>query len=430
MDSQHDNRFDVVLYGATGITGGKIFETMIACRKFDEFSVAIAGRNEQKLREVIRKTEATTGASLTERVGVLICETADGASMARMARRSKLIVNAVGPFRLHGEAVVRAAVENGAHQIDVAGEPEWIERMEDKYLERARTSGVYVVSACGWDSIPADLGVAVLKKHFDGQLSRIDAFVHLQFGPSGYSFSATSLHALLLGFNGAAVHGDLGATRRRIMPERLDTDDGHLPRERPTLWRIEEKESAGWALPFPGADKSIVTRSQYNDAVENRVKPVHFTPYSRFETRANAILLAAFMSLLKVAAKYEIVQRFVMRYPSLSSCNLFSDEGPSKQQMREASFSYRFYGYGFGRGDPRTEKPRKKLLVTCTGPDVGYIATSGCVLSSALIILKQKEALPKNGGVYTTATAFGNSRIYQYLADFGIKFDIEMPAKL
>lgn len=87
-------------------------------------------------------------------------------------------------FRLHGEAVVKAAVENGADQIDVAGEPEWIEQMEDKYGELARRNGWYVVSACGWDSVPADLGVALLKRHFDGDLSRIEAFVQLHFGPS------------------------------------------------------------------------------------------------------------------------------------------------------------------------------------------------------------------------------------------------------
>lgn len=63
--------------------------------------------------------------------------------------------------------------------------------------------------------------------------------------------------------------------------------------------------------------------------------------------------------------------------------------------MKEATFTYQFYGYGYGRGDPRDREPKKKLLVTCTGPDVGYIATSGCVLSSVLVFLKEKEKLPK-----------------------------------
>lgn len=141
----------------------------------------------------------------------------------------------------------------------------------------------------------------------------------------GYSFSATSLHALLLGFNGAAVPGsDLGATRRRIMPRRLDRHpDDHLPK-RPTLWRIDEEESPGWAMPFLGADKSIVTRSQYYEAVNKGVKPVMFHTYTRFETRRNALLLAFFMSILKIVAKYEGARRFIMRYPSMSSCNFFS----------------------------------------------------------------------------------------------------------
>lgn len=72
----------------------------------------------------------------------------------------------------------------------------------------------------------------------------------------------------------------------------------------------------------------------------------------------------------------------------------FQEEGPTEEQMREATFTYRFYGYGYDRGESREAAPKKRLIVTCTGPDVGYIATSGCVLSSVLVFLKQKHALP------------------------------------
>lgn len=50
-------RYDVVIYGATGVTGGKIFETLISCGKFDNYSIAIAGRSEKKLEEVLEKLE-------------------------------------------------------------------------------------------------------------------------------------------------------------------------------------------------------------------------------------------------------------------------------------------------------------------------------------------------------------------------------------
>lgn len=43
-----------------------------------------------------------------------------------------------------------------------------MELMQIRYDEPAREAGVFVVSACGWDSIPADMGVTFLKQNFQG----------------------------------------------------------------------------------------------------------------------------------------------------------------------------------------------------------------------------------------------------------------------
>ena len=78
-----------------------------------------------------------------------------------------LIVNQ----RFFGEPVVEACVEGGAHHVDISGEPQYLEKMQLKYhqvtlqarhlresLQKALENGVYVVGACGFDSIPADMG--------------------------------------------------------------------------------------------------------------------------------------------------------------------------------------------------------------------------------------------------------------------------------
>lgn len=41
-----------------------------------------------------------------------------------MAARAKVVVNCVGPYRFYGEPVVKACVNNGAHHVDVSGEPQ------------------------------------------------------------------------------------------------------------------------------------------------------------------------------------------------------------------------------------------------------------------------------------------------------------------
>jgi len=60
--------------------------------------------------------------------------------------------------RFFGEPVVEACVEGGAHHVDISGEPQYLEKMQLKYHQKALENGVYVVGACGFDSIPADMG--------------------------------------------------------------------------------------------------------------------------------------------------------------------------------------------------------------------------------------------------------------------------------
>lgn len=52
-----------------------------------------------------------------------------------------------------------------------------MELMQLQYNELAREKGVYIVSACGFDSIPADLGVQYFEKNFDGEVHSIESFL-------------------------------------------------------------------------------------------------------------------------------------------------------------------------------------------------------------------------------------------------------------
>jgi len=95
--------------------------------------------------------------------------------------------------------------------------------------------------------------------------------------------------------------------------------------------------------------------------------------------------------------------------------------------LNQASFVYWFFGYGWpnklsSANEQHTEAPNKKVMARCDGPDAGYIATSACIVSAALTVLKDRDDLPKDGGVYTSAAAFGHSKIYDRLASYGITF--------
>lgn len=201
---------------------------------------------------------------------------------------------------------------------------------------------VYVVGACGWDSIPCDLGVNFLKEKFSGQLNHVETFVQLNTGPAGYSFNAGTYRTLVLGMANMMTDG-LGKIRRSIMPERLPRSSFRAPK-RGTFWFNEKVD--GWCLPFYGSDKSVVTRSQYFDYKLRTVLPVQVETFIRVKSFIWACLLSLWLVVFSAAAKMSFMKNFLLAYPGLCSFGMFKDSGPTAEQVKQASFTYWFFGTG------------------------------------------------------------------------------------
>ena len=52
--------------------------------------------------------------------------------------------------------------------------------MKQKYHQAAEEAGVYLVSACGFDSIPNDIGVLFTKEQFQGDLQYIESYLKME----------------------------------------------------------------------------------------------------------------------------------------------------------------------------------------------------------------------------------------------------------
>lgn len=417
----HD-RYDLVLYGASGFTGAYVLEALVNSQWYNSGKVtaAVAGRSEFKLRKTLDEVALLTGKDLS-RVPIIIADSSNSNDLANMARQAKVIINVVGPYRLYGEAVVKAAVENGASHVDISGEPAWLEAMQMKYGEEAKKNGVYVVGACGWDSIPCDLGTNYIKQHFPGTLSHAETFAQIKSGEAGYSFNAGTYQTLILGLWQAKNDG-LGKIRKAIMPEKLQKTKYRPPR-RGMLWWNETLQ--GYCLPFMGADKSVVTRSQYYDAVTNHLYPVTIETYILVKSMFWSVMMIAWLTIFNLCVKYDFTRTILQKYPGFCSGYLFKESGPTREQAKQATFTYWFVGSGWNTDKPNPDETPKKIVVArCDGPDAGYIATAGCVLSSALTILEDRATLP-SGGVYSTAAAFKNTKVYDRLESFGITFRVD-----
>jgi short subunit dehydrogenase-like uncharacterized protein len=90
---------------------------------------------------------------------IIVADVDDRRSLAAMAARTRVVLNAVGPYTPSAQRVIDACVAAGAHYLDLSGEIAHVRRVIDTTHHRAAAAGVKVVQVCGFESLPPDLAV-------------------------------------------------------------------------------------------------------------------------------------------------------------------------------------------------------------------------------------------------------------------------------
>ena len=100
-----ERRFDLVLFGATGFTGGLVADYLAQVSVQEPFRWAIAGRNPDKLERVRGHLAAIPGAVRPE---LVIAEADDSEALARLAASTVAVIqtskNASSSQRTPGES--------------------------------------------------------------------------------------------------------------------------------------------------------------------------------------------------------------------------------------------------------------------------------------------------------------------------------------
>ncbi len=129
----------IAVYGATGYTGRLIAGELR--RRGAE--VVLAGRNRPKL-EILAED---LGGELAIREASLD----DSAALRELLDPCAAVIACAGPFQLHGEPVLAAAVETGTHYLDTTGEQPFMLKVFEDYGPSAERAGVALVTAMGFD---------------------------------------------------------------------------------------------------------------------------------------------------------------------------------------------------------------------------------------------------------------------------------------
>src|SRR6185295_4039586 len=152
-----EREFDVVVFGATGITGRQVAAYLAQRTAGDGASWAAAARNSAKCEQVLSETGTTAPTTITADLN-------DPASLATMAEQTKVVLNLAGLYTLYGRPVIGACVNAGTHYVDLTGEIPFARRIIDEFDARAAEKGAKVVQVCGFESLPADLSVELAQE--------------------------------------------------------------------------------------------------------------------------------------------------------------------------------------------------------------------------------------------------------------------------
>jgi short subunit dehydrogenase-like uncharacterized protein len=397
---------DLVVYGATSFVGRIVCRYLVGRHgTTGPLRWAIAGRDAAKLASVADATGAE--------VPRIVADASDRAALDELAASTRVVMSTVGPYALYGSDLVAAVVEAGTDYCDLTGEVQWMRRMIDAHHERAVETGARVVHACGFDSIPSDLGVWFTQQRaieeFGEPCNEVRmSVVGMRGGVSGGTI-ASGLNLI------AEVAEDPDLRAVTTDPYALAPTDLRSGPRQPGVGRpVRDDRFASWVAPFVMAptNSAVVQRTH---ALLGRPWGQDFT-YGETMMTGDGVLgavkawsmtagLAAFAGAASLGPMRSLLGQVVPK----------PGTGPSESAQQSGWFELRFVG--------RT--PSGDTITTrVTGDqDPGYGSTAKMMGESA-VAFHDLDAEDVGGGFWTPASAFGDMLVERLEAHAGVRFDV------
>lgn len=381
---------DLVLYGATGFTGALTAEYLAAHAPRD-CRWALAGRNTAKL-EQLRDRLVKIDPACAE-LPLLRADSGDPDSLRALATGTRVLVSTVGPYVRHGEPLVAACAAAGTDYVDLSGESEFIDRMYVRHDATARATGARLVHACGFDSVPHDLGVLFTVGLLpEGAPVRIDGFVR-----TNATFSGGTLASALTAASRPVAMARAARARQRTTPRPA----GRTVRA-PLGTPLRSRETGTWGVPLPTVDAQVIARSAA--ALERYGPDFRYRHYAGVQRLPIAVGGTLGAGALVALAQVPPARRWL-------SGRLEPGDGPDPERRARSWFKVRFVASAGG----------KRLITEVAGGDPGYDETAKMLAESALSLAF--DDLPETAGQVTTAVAMGDA-LTARLQEAGITFRV------
>ena len=398
--------YDLIVWGVTGFTGKLVAEYL--CHHYmgvdaempqtgsKRLHWAIAGRSLEKCQQVLDDLKVST--PFDGEIDILTADALDLESLQILASQCRVMCTTVGPYRKYGRLLLQACVEQGTHYVDLTGESPFVRESIDLYHQEAHRQKLKIVHACGFDSIPSDLGVFFTQQQMLQQKGHYASQIRMMTGKMKGGLSGGTFASMVDLFEEA--RNDRAILKLLGNPYALNPLDAQKGLDRHDQMGVQWDRWAGkWTCPFmmAGVNTRVVRRSH---ALQGFPYGSHFR-YSEvmgwpeglkglMTSIGITVGLGGFVGLM-ASSKWlrNWIHRRFLPQPG---------EGPSAQSRQEGYFTIHFYA-----GDD-------KLELACQvsdNIDPGYACTAKMMAESALSLVFQMDDLPQDFGVLTPSVAFG-----------------------
>jgi len=311
-------------------------------------------------------------------LALLHADVTDLRSVRAVAERARVVITTVGPYLRHGGPLVAACADAGTDYVDLTGEPEFIDRTYLRHHARAVETGARIVHACGFDSVPHDLGARYTVRQLpEGVPLQVSGRVRA----GGGAFSGGTFHSAITQFSRVRQLRDAARQRRQVEPPPVGR------RARAVTGGLH-REDGRWLVPLPTVDPQVVARSA---AADQRYGP-DFTYRHYAEVRHLPVAVGGMLAVggLVLAAQLPPLRSALLRTVKVGG-------GPSPERRAQSWFRVRFLGEGGGH----------RVVTEVAGGDPGYDGTAAMIAEAALCLAFDDN--PPTAGQVTTATAMGDA---------------------
>ncbi|CAB9530072.1 Trans-acting enoyl reductase [Seminavis robusta] len=390
--------YDLIIYGATGFTGQLAAEYVQ--KHYPTLKFALAGRNRSKL-EVVRKQITTGSSSNNEKeIPLLVADAVqDPKALDELAQSTKVIANYAGsPFVDKALPVVEACAKHGTCYTDITGEPNFQRLSYDRYHKQAKETGALIVHACGYDSIPSDIGAMLaadaMKERHGCTCKSLEL---VSRGSKGGASGGTIHTGLSMIFGGKTVPGMNEVKARGAYGLDPEGATGGPDTSDTVSFVTYDSVARTYVIPFimAGANAPVVRKTNalwgYRYGKQCTYREVQAVP-SLISGLAGMVGFGLFGVLLAFPPTRWLLTNYVLPKPG---------EGPSQQARDTGFFSSKIYAVG------EQDQLVVAYVKSGTAGDPGYKATAQMSIEASLAMALEREKCATQGGVLTTATALG-----------------------